>query len=136
MHWARDLVFGKDMSKDHTLNYSIRVLGREGILQFNFVAGLSQLPEIKQAVPSAIKMTSFDKGATYTDYQAGDALAAYGMAGMIAAGAGAKVAAKFGLFAVVLALLKKGGFFVVIAAIGGGYKALTSFFKRNKTPSA
>lgn len=136
MHWARDLVFGKDMSAAHTLNYSIRMLGREGVLQFNFVAGLDQLPEIKQAIPSAIKMASFDNGATYTDYRSGDTLAAYGMAGMIAAGAGAKVAAKFGFFAVALALLKKGGFFVVIGAIAGGYKALTGLFKRNKTPSA
>ncbi|MBW6420328.1 DUF2167 domain-containing protein [Rhizobium sp. XQZ8] len=136
LHWARDLVFGKNMSAAHTLNYSIRILGREGVLQFNFVASLDQLAEIREAIPSATKMASFDKGAGYTDFQSGDAIAAYGMAGMIAAGAGAKVAAKFGLFAIILALLKKGGFFVVIAAIAGGYKALTGLFKRNKTPSA
>ena len=76
LHWARDLVFGKDMSAAHTLNYSIRMLGREGVLQFNFVAGLDQLTEIKDAIPSAIKMASFDKGAAYIDYQNGDAIAA------------------------------------------------------------
>jgi len=136
LHWARDLIFGKDMSAAHTLNYSIRALGREGVLQFNFVSGLDQLAEIKAAIPTVTNMVSFDKGAGYADFRDGDKIAAYGMAGMIAAGAGAKVAAKFGLFAAALALLKKGGFIFVFAGLAGAYRFVAGLFRRNKTPSA
>lgn len=117
LHWARDLVFGKKTDAAHTLNYSIRVLGREGVLQLNFVAALSKLGEIKKTIPTVTNMVAFDKGAGYSDYQDGDAIAAYGMAGMIAAGAGAKVAAKVGLFAAAAALLKKGGILIVFAGL-------------------
>lgn len=136
LHWARDLIFGKKTDSEHTLNYSIRVLGREGVLQFNFVASLGQLAEIKETIPSVIQMAQFDSGAAYRDFREGDKIAAYGMAGMIAAGAGAKVAAKFGLLAAIAAILKKGGIFVVFAAAAGGWRFLTGLFRRNKTPSA
>lgn len=135
MHWARDLVFGNDMTALHTLNYSVRVLGREGVFQFNFVAGLDQLKEIQAAIPTVTKLVEFDKGMAYTDYVDGDKMAAYGMAGMIAAGAGAKVAAKVGLLAVGLAFLKKIGFVLIIAA-GAAMRFFKGLFRRNKTPSA
>jgi len=103
------------MKADHTLNYSVRVLGREGVLQFDFVAGLEQLKEIETAIPSVTNLVQFDKGVTYGDHADGDKIAAYGMAGMIAAGAGAKVAAKVGLLALAAGFLKKIGLLVVFA---------------------
>lgn len=115
LHWARDLIFGKDQSASHTLNYSLRILGREGVLQMNFVAGLPQLPEIKAAIPDMTKIATFDTGKAYTDFRDGDKLAAYGMMGMIAAGAGAKLAAKVGFLALGLAFLKKGGVLIFLA---------------------
>lgn len=115
LHWARDLLFGKDPNSPHTLNYSLRILGREGVLQLNFVAGLEQLTEIKAAIPSMTKLATFDSGKAYTDFRDGDKLAAYGMAGLIAAGAGAKIAAKVGFLAIALAFLKKGGVLLFIA---------------------
>ncbi|PST25271.1 DUF2167 domain-containing protein [Mesorhizobium plurifarium] len=134
MHWARDLVFGKDFSAPHTLNYSIRILGREGVLQMNFVAGLDQLEEIKAGLPSVTEMVRFDAGKAYADFQEGDKVAAYGMAGLIAAGAGAKIAAKAGLLALALAFLKKGGFLIVLAGA-----AIAQFLRGllgRKTPPA
>lgn len=77
----------------------------------------------------------FDKGVAYTDYVEGDKIAAYGMAGMIAAGAGAKVAAKVGLLALALAFFKKAGFLVVVA-LAGALRFAKGLFKRNKTPNA
>jgi uncharacterized membrane-anchored protein len=134
LHWARDLIFGNEQGASHTLNYSVRLLGREGVVQYNFVADLSQLEEIKAAIPSVIKIVQFDKGKSYDDYQQGDKLAAYGMAGVIAAGAGAKVAAKAGLLAIALAFLKKGGFLVVLL-IGGVLRFAGNLFGR-KSPKA
>ena len=134
LHWARDLIFGNEQPASHTLNYSVRLLGREGVIQYNFVAGLSQLEEIKAAIPSVVQLVQFDKGKQYNDYQQGDKLAAYGLAGIIAAGAGAKVAAKAGLLAIALAFLKKGGFLIVLL-FGGAIRFFRGLFG-NKSPDA
>ncbi|SCB56875.1 Uncharacterized membrane-anchored protein [Rhizobium aethiopicum] len=135
LHWARDLMFGDDPKVPHTLNYSVRVLGREGVFQFNFVAGLQQLDDIKDVIPTVTKLVQFDKGRAYTDYVEGDKIAAYGMAGMIAAGAGAKVAAKVGLLALALTFFKKAGILLVVA-LAGVLRFGKVFFKSNKTPTA
>ncbi len=135
MHWARDLVFGNDTQAEHTLNYSVRVFGREGVLEFDFVAGLRQLKEIEAVIPTVTPLVQFDKGMTYGDYVDGDKVAAYGMAGMIAAGAGAKIAAKVGLLALALAFFKKAGILVVVLA-GAALRFARILFKRNKTPTA
>lgn len=134
LHWARDLIFGNEQGASHTLNYSVRLLGREGVVQYNFVADLAQLEEIKAAIPTVIKLVQFDKGKSYDDYQQGDKLAAYGLAGVIAAGAGAKVAAKVGLLALALAFLKKGGFLIVLL-VGGALRFFSGLFGK-KTPGA
>ncbi|MBB5664898.1 putative membrane-anchored protein [Rhizobium leguminosarum] len=135
MHWARDLMFGDDTKPQHTLNYSVRVLGREGVFQFNFIAGLDQLKEIEGVIPTVTKLVQFDKGKAYTDYVEGDKIAAYGMAGMIAAGAGAKIAAKVGLLAIALAVFKKAGILVVVVA-GAVLRFAKGLFNRDKTPTA
>ncbi len=134
LHWARDLIFGEGGHEAHVLNYSARILGREGVFQFNFVAGLDQLDEIKSAIPSVTKLVTFDKNKHYEDYAEGDKVAAYGMAGMIAAGAGAKLVAKAGIAAVALGFLKKGALLVVLAA-GAVMRFFQGLFSRNKTPT-
>jgi len=135
LHWARDLLFGDDMKADHTLNYSVRVLGREGVLEFDFIAGLAQLNEIEAAIPTVTKLVQFDKGNNYSDYVDGDKIAAYGMAGMIAAGAGAKVAAKVGLLAIAAVFLKK-AWILVFVVFGGAVSFVKKLFTGNKTPNA
>ncbi|OWV88819.1 hypothetical protein ATY75_19590 [Rhizobium sp. N122] len=135
MHWARDLLFGDDMRAPHTLNYSVRTLGRQGVFEFDFVAGLNQLKEIEAVIPTVTTLVQFDTGMAYTDYVEGDKIAAYGMAGMIAAGAGAKIAAKVGLLALAAVFLKKAGILIVVVA-GGALRFAKGLFTRNKTPTA
>jgi uncharacterized membrane-anchored protein len=135
LHWARDLLFGDDMKADHTLNYSVRVLGREGVLEFDFIAGLAELKEIETAIPTVTNLVQFDKGMTYGDYVDGDKIAAYGMAGMIAAGAGAKVAAKVGLLAMAAVFLKK-AWILVFVVFGGALSFVKRLFTSKKTPNA
>ena len=72
---------------------------------------------------------------TYGDYAKGDKIAAYGMAGMIAAGAGAKIAAKIGLLAIAVAFFKKAAILVLVVA-GGVARFAKGLFRRNKTPGA
>ena len=143
LHWARDLIFGKDQNGEHTLNYSVRVLGREGVTELDFVAGLSQLQEINAAIPSVINTVQYDSGKRYADFVNGDKIAAYSMAGMIAAGAGVKIAAKLGFLAVALGFfksfgvallaLKKGLIVVLAGVVAAGRKILGLFRRKGKS---
>ncbi len=102
LHWAKELRFGD--SDINTLNYNIRVLGRKGVLVLNFIANMDQLPEIQANVPAVLAMTEFNDGNRYADFNPDiDQVAAYGIGALIAG----KLAAKAGLFATILLLLKK-----------------------------
>jgi uncharacterized membrane-anchored protein len=129
LHWARDLVFGNDMNAPHTLNYQLRILGREGVLQVNFVAGMDQLQDVKSNIPAVAGLVSYDADKKYEDHHEGDKLAAYGLAGLIATAAGAKIAAKIGFIALAFAFLKKGGIVLLLAA-SAIFKPITNFFKK------
>jgi len=130
LYWARDLQFKKADGSDqgHTLNYAIRVLGRQGYLSLNAIAPIDQLARVRADMPQVVEMAEFDTGQRYTDYKAGsDKVAAYGIAALVAGG----IAAKAGLFAklgMMLLALKK---FILlgVAAIGG---VISKFFKRKR----
>lgn len=135
LHWARDLLFGTDPAAAHTLNYQLRMLGREGVMELNFVAGMQNLDEIKQSIPQVIGLVSYDAGKQYSDYRDGDKLAAYGLGGLILAGAGAKVAAKVGFLAAGLLFFKKFFIYILIAA-GAIFKPIMSLFRRKPDGTA
>jgi len=130
LYWARDLKFSKADGSEggRTLNYDIRVLGRQGYLSLNAVAPIGQLAQVRADMPQVLAMTEFDPGQRYTDYNPGtDRLAAYGIGALVAGG----IAAKAGLFAKLGVLLLAFKKFVVlgIAAIGGLFARL---FKRRR----
>lgn len=133
LHWARDLLFGKDPNAPHTLNYQLRILGREGVLQVNFVAGMDQLQDIKGNIASVAGLVSYDQDKKYEDHVEGDKVAAYGLAGLIATAAGAKIAAKIGFLALALAFLKKGGIILAVAA-GAIFRPVANLFKKKPGP--
>ncbi len=113
--WARQLHFGEQ--KDDGLNYDVRVLGRRGVLNLNMVSRMSELPQLRSAAVDLQRTVRFDAGSQYADYKPGvDKRAAFGLAGLVLAGAGLAVAQKAGLIAVALLFLKKG--LVVIIAAG------------------
>jgi len=120
LYWAKELAFSD--SKEHTLNYSIRILGRRGVLVLNAVASMNQLPAMKTATGDVLSAVDFNEGHRYTDYLPGkDKAAAYGLTGLIVGA----TAAKAGFFKVIwLAVLafKK---VLIVAAI-----ALVSLLKR------
>ncbi|MGH8433667.1 MAG: DUF2167 domain-containing protein [Pseudomonas sp.] len=112
LYWAKELKFGE--AENNTLNYNIRVLGRKGVLVLNFVADMGQLAAIEQNLPGVLAMTEFNDGNRYADFDPElDKVAAYGLGALIAG----KVAAKAGLLAAALLLLKKFWFVVIGAGI-------------------
>lgn len=112
LHWAKELKFGD--SEANTLNYNIRVLGRKGVLVLNFVANMDQLAEIEANVPAVLAATEFNPGQRYAEFDPDlDTVAAYGLGALVAG----KVAAKTGLLALLLVLLKK--FWFIPVVLGG-----------------
>ena len=117
-YWAKDIRFASDAQD--TLNYNIRILGRDGVLVLNAVAGMDQLYQIDQAIPDILAFTNFTSGNKYEDFDAStDKVAAYGLAALVA-GVAAK---KLGLLAVIVAFLVKGWKLLLVgaAALGGGF---------------
>ena len=114
MVWAKDVVFGdpaKAGGGHHTLNYAVRVLGRQDVLELNAVGSYEQLAQIKAGMQQVLPAVQFTAGNRYQDFNEGsDKLAAYGLAGLIAGGV---VAQKVGLFGVLLLFLKKGWILIV-----------------------
>ncbi len=124
LHWAKQL---RSSRGDETLNYNVRVLGREGVLVLNFIAAMESLPEIEQAIPGVLTDVNFTEGNRYDQYQAGsDRLAEYGIAALIAGVALKKVGLFAGLIALIIAAKKVLiiGAIAVFAGIGGFLKRM------------
>lgn len=103
LYWAKELAF--EGAQDSTLNYAVRMLGREGVLEMNAVASVGQVGMIERQMPDVIAMGGFVEGQRYEEFNADtDQVAAYGLAALVAGG----VAAKTGLWAKLLALLLAG----------------------------
>jgi uncharacterized membrane-anchored protein len=89
LYWAKELVFGA--SDEHTLNYSIRILGRRGVLVLNAVANMSQLASIRSESKNILAAVDFNDGHRYADFLPGkDKAATYGFAGLIVGATAAK----------------------------------------------
>ncbi len=128
LYWAREL--RSEGARQSSLNYNIRVLGREGVLVLNAVAGMDQIAQVKAEMKYVTAFTEFTSGNRYADFDARtDKVAEYGIAALVAGG----VAAKLGLFGKLFALLLafKKLIFVGVAAFGAG---LFKLFRREKAP--
>lgn len=127
LHWAKDLQFG-DASAEHTLNYDVRVLGRKGVLSMNAVGELSQLEDIKAAIPTVIHAATFTKGNQYAEFDPEvDQVAAYTVGGLIAG----KILAKVGFFALILKNIKLIGI-ALVAGFAALRKRLAGLFGRRR----
>ena len=127
IYWARELDFKGEQV--HTLNYDIRVLGREGFLSMNAVAAMPDLALVRDGMQQVIPMAEFNAGHRYADFnESTDKVAAYGLAALVGGG----IAAKAGLFAKLGALLLAGKKFVVLAVVALGAAAKKIFGGKDK----
>jgi uncharacterized membrane-anchored protein len=107
-----------------SVNYNTRVLGRHGFVSLNLVTDPEKLGAYRSHAAALLGGTRFKQGARYEDFNADtDKVAEYGLAGLVAAGAGLGAAkfVKLGLFAkfskVILGVLIAGKKFIVLALI-------------------
>lgn len=122
--WAKEISSADQ--PEHTLNYSVRVLGRKGVLVLNAMSSMNQLDNIKTDMKDVIAFSQFTPSNRYEDFDSKtDKVAAYGLAALVAGG----VAAKLGLFAKLLAVLvalKK----VIVVAVVAVFAGIKKFFSR------
>jgi uncharacterized membrane-anchored protein len=123
LYWAKRLKFGDE--PNDTLNYSIRMLGRKGVLELNAVASVNQFAEIDAQTPQILDMVDFKEGSRYADFDPKvDKVAKYGIATLVAGGAlaaAAKLGLLKGLWVFILAAKK----FIIIGVI-----AVVAFVKK------
>jgi uncharacterized membrane-anchored protein len=127
LYWAKKLKF--EGEEGDTLNYSIRMLGRKGVLELNAIASVNQFAEIDAQTPQILGMVDFKEGSRYADFDPKvDKVAKYGIATLVAGGALA-LAAKAGFFKVLLVALLAAKKFIVIGVIAV-VAFVKKFFKR------
>jgi uncharacterized membrane-anchored protein len=120
LYWAKHLKF--EDTPDDTLNYSIRLLGRKGVLELNAIADIEQFKAIDRQTPQILGMVDFKEGSRYADFDPkSDKVAAYGIAALVTGG----VLAKFGFFKVLWLGLLAAKKFVIIGVI-----AVAAFVKK------
>ncbi|HET7540022.1 MAG TPA: DUF2167 domain-containing protein [Polyangiaceae bacterium] len=124
-----------------SVNYNTRILGRHGYASLNLIDAPEKLAQSKLEAATLLGVTHFDPGARYEDFnEKSDKVAEYGLAALVAGGAGAAALklAKVGLLAKfggkLLALLVAGKKAVVAALVALGAWAKRFFGK--KTPPA
>ncbi len=103
----------------------------------NVITDAENLPVVDKDLPQVLSMVNFNEGHRYTDFNSKtDKVAAYGIAGLIAAGVGVKLL-KLGFLAAffkpIVAFLLAAKKLVVVAVLGIGAFIKKLFGKKNAT---
>ncbi|HVT58243.1 MAG TPA: DUF2167 domain-containing protein [Thermoanaerobaculia bacterium] len=121
--WA---IKGRDDREHSVINYDVRLLGRRGYMSGTLVADPDGLAAARQEVEALLQGFSYKQGHRYAEWMKGDKVAEYGLAALVAGGAGA-AAAKLGLFAKLGKFLAK-GYKLIVAAFAALIAALRKLF--------
>jgi uncharacterized membrane-anchored protein len=125
-------------SSGASVNHSVRLLGRRGVLHADLVAEPDQLDGIVGTFDGLIATTRFLPGHKYSEWRNGDKVAAYGLTALVAGGAGVAASklgifGKIGKFFVLLAIKLKKLLIVVVLGLVAAIKAL---FRKKREATA
>lgn len=128
---SKRLEWGLKLNSDGkvVLNYTVRLLGRNGVMSATLVSDPENLEEDKKAFKAALQGFEFSGGERYSEFRDGDKVAAYGLGALIAGGAAA-VATKKGFWAVLAGFLASAWKFIAVG-VAGAFAGLRALFKRN-----
>ncbi|MCR9142061.1 MAG: DUF2167 domain-containing protein [bacterium] len=115
IEWATTL----ESRGQRIVNYNIRMLGREGVMEVTIVLDEGEVQPIVANMKKILTGYEFKSGHRYADFVEGDKVAEYGLAALVAGGAVA-VAAQTGILAALFAFLRK-GWYIVVAAVAGAF---------------
>jgi uncharacterized membrane-anchored protein len=116
------------------VNYNVRLLGRNGYMSVTLVDEPAKLAVSRPEIEKVLAGFAYKTGRSYAEFVPGDKVAEYGLVALVAGGAGA-AAVKLGLFQVILKTLAKGGkaiVLLVVAALAGVKKVLSSMLGRSE----
>lgn len=129
VQWAFE---GRNEHHGSLVNSVALILGRDGFEKLTWVGKKNVGNDLLKTAQSSF---SFPPGGLYTDYKAGDKVAEYGIAGLVAAVLGAKGAAKLGLLAALVVFAKKFGVFLLIPVVVFFGWLKRQFSRRTQPPS-
>jgi uncharacterized membrane-anchored protein len=109
-------------SNEIVVNYTIKLLGRRGVMNAILVSDPKSLDKDTREFKSGLTGYSFNEGEGYTEFRSGDKMAEYGLSALILGGAAA-AAAKSGAFKG-LAKLIGVGVLGLFGILGAGLKKL------------
>lgn len=112
------------------LNYTIRLLGRTGVMNATLVSSPETLDVDVKSLRQILTAFEFNSGERYSEFKEGDHVAEYGLAALVAGGAAA-VATKKGFWAAAAAFLAT-AWKAIVAAVVAAFAGLRSFFKRKE----
>ncbi|HET9940607.1 MAG TPA: DUF2167 domain-containing protein [Candidatus Eisenbacteria bacterium] len=118
-------------SRGESVNYSVRILGREGYMSADLVLRPEELAASIPAFEKLLAGYTYTQGNRYAEYRKGDKLAAYGLTALVAGGAGA-VAMKTGLLAKFWKLIVV-GVLGLVAAVKRFIKTILGWGKNEET---
>lgn len=97
LHWATSYSIEGE-TDDNTLNYTIILLGRKGMLSMNAVSSMKMLPLVKADVNKVLGMAEYTTGNRYQDFDSNvDEVAAWTVGGLVAGKVLLKTAAGVGI---------------------------------------
>jgi uncharacterized membrane-anchored protein len=109
--------------EDPSVNHSVRLLGRGGVMNADLVTSPEDFAANLPAFDEIVATHAFLPGRRYAEWREGDKLAGYGLTALVAGGAGA-IAAKSGLLGKL--------FKVIVVAVVGALAWLRSLFSGKK----
>ena len=89
---------GARKETESVVNYSTRLLGRNGVMTIDLVLDPRDLQQTLPKFRDLVSSVAYKPGKRYAEFKQGDKLAGYGLTALVAGGAGA-IAAKTGLLA-------------------------------------
>lgn len=110
--WA---TLARSASGSESVNWSVRVLGREGVMNVDLVLGPETLDAALPEFEKVMDSFQYVDGQRYAQFSAGDKVAEYGLAALVVGG-GAAIAAKTGILAKFWKFIVAG--LVAVAAAG------------------
>lgn len=125
VYWAIEVV---DSHNIRSINSEGLRLGRNGYESVNWVTSKEDYIPLGGNLDDMLCAHSFNPGFRYTDHIDADRIAGYGIAALVAAMTGGKIA-KAGSLVALLAILKKFSTLIITAVAGLAYK-FRGFFKR------
>jgi uncharacterized membrane-anchored protein len=110
---------GRNDNGHESVNFNMRLLGRDGYMSVTLIDEPSKLASSKPYVASVLSGFNYKSGKSYAEFRSGDKVAEYGLAALVAGGTAA-AAAKLGLFAIIGKFFAKAGKGIVIAILAVG----------------